>query len=109
MVDADGGGCWWLELAGAGQHCCLRRWLLELAGGGEGWWCRLLLLVVAAAVAVLPFDLMHFAILNLILMYVEYFICLLITNNVPSFTLFLFFKLDIHTHLFTHVLFLFHT
>ena len=112
-------------------RCCLRRWLLELAGGGEGWWCRLLLLVVAAcggdgcwwwrllevaaataagSIVVLPFDLMHFAILNLSLMYV-YFLCLLITYNIPpcSFTLFLFYKLDIHAHLFTHLLFLLHT
>jgi hypothetical protein len=83
------------------------------ASGGGLCWRRLLVVVAAAtaAIVVLPFDLMHFTILNLSLMFVEYFLCLLITYNVPpcSFTLFLFYKLDIHAHLFTHLLFLLHT
>ena len=75
------------------------------ASGGGLCWRRLLVVVAAAtaAIVVLPFDLMHF-------MFVEYFLCLLITYNIPpcSFTLFLFYKLDIglHAHLFTHLLFL---
>ena len=82
------------------------------ASGGGLCWRRLLVVVAAtAAIVVLPFDLMHFAILDLSLMDVEYFVCLLITYNIPpcSFTLFLFYKLDIHAHLFTHLLFLLHT
>ena len=83
------------------------------ASGGGLCWRRLLVVAAAAtaAIVVLPFDLMHFTILNLSLMFVEYFLCLLITYNVPpcSFTLFLFYKLDIHAHLFTHLLFLLHT
>ena len=50
---------------------------------GDGcWWWRLLEVAAATAagsIVVLPFDLMHFATLNLSLMYVEYFVCLLIT------------------------------
>ena len=81
------------------------------ASGGGLCWRRLLVAAATAAIVVLPFDLMHFTILNLSLMFVEYFLCLLITYNVPpcSFTLFLFYKLDIHAHLFTHLLFLLHT
>ena len=59
-------------------------------GGGNCWW--LVVSVATAAIVALPFDLMHFTILNLSLMYVEYSLCLLITYNIPtcSFTLFFF-------------------
>ena len=106
----------------AAGRCCLRQWLLELAGG-EGWWCRLLLLVVAACggdgcwwwrllvaggwwwwwrrrrLRLLSFLSPCCTILNLSLMYVEYFLCLLITYIIPlcSFTMFLFYKLDART------------
>ena len=55
------------------------------ASGGGLCWRRLLVVVAAAtaAIVVLPFDLMHFTILNLSLMFVEYFLCLLITYNIP--------------------------
>ena len=131
-VYAADGGCWrWMLLMVDADGCCCRSLLLEAMAAWAGWWWRRmvvspsaasggglcwrrLLVVVAAATAaivVLPFDLMHFTILNLSLMFVEYFLCLLITYNIPpcSFTLFLFYKLDIHAHLFTHLLFLLHT
>ena len=47
------------------------------ASGGGLCWRRLLVVLAAAATAaivVLPFDLMHFTILNLSLMFVEYFL-----------------------------------
>jgi hypothetical protein len=48
--------------------------------GGDCWWLVAVLVVVATAGnVVLPFNQMHFAILNISLMYVEYFLCLLIT------------------------------
>ena len=71
------------------------------ASGGGLCWRRLLVAAAAAtaAIVVLPFDLMHFTILNLSLMFVEYFLCLLITYIIPlcSFTMFLFYKLDART------------
>ena len=78
------------------------------SGGGLCW--RRLLVVATAAIVVLPFDLMHFTILNLSLMFVEYFLCLLITYNVPpcSFTLFLFYKLYTRTPVYTFVVLVAH-